>query len=41
MGRFVSEEVKEELMEALNDSPLATMLGAMSYLVRTLAEIHL
>jgi len=33
MGRSVTEEVRSELREALNDSPLATMLGAMSYLI--------
>jgi omega-6 fatty acid desaturase (delta-12 desaturase) len=33
MGRSVSEEVKGELVEALNDSPLATMMGFMSYLL--------
>lgn len=37
MGRSVSEEVKSELKEAISDSPLSNMLGAMSYLVRIMS----
>lgn len=33
LGRSVSEEVKQELWEALGDSPIGATLGCMSYLV--------
>lgn len=33
MGRTVTEEVKQELWEALGDSPIGATLGCMSYLV--------
>jgi omega-6 fatty acid desaturase (delta-12 desaturase) len=33
VGRSVANEVKQELWEALGDSPIGATLGAMSYLV--------
>jgi omega-6 fatty acid desaturase / acyl-lipid omega-6 desaturase (Delta-12 desaturase) len=33
VGRSVSDEVKQELWEALGDSPMGATLGAMGYLV--------
>ena len=33
LGGSVTEEVKKELVEALGDSPIATFLGVVGYLV--------
>ena len=33
LGARVTEEVKQEMLEALGDSPIGTVLGAARYLV--------
>ena len=35
LGGSVTEEVKKELVEALGDSPIATFLGVLKYLVNS------
>jgi omega-6 fatty acid desaturase (delta-12 desaturase) len=37
VGRSVTNEVKQELWEALGDSPIGATLGAMTYLVGLLS----
>jgi hypothetical protein len=39
VGRSVTDEVKQELWEALGDSPVGATLGFMSYLVRTFSIV--
>lgn len=39
LGRSVTDEVKQELWEALGDSPIGATLGSMTYLVSSIRRI--